>query len=239
MSESKGYGQFCPIAVAAEVIAERWTPLVIRSLICGAHRFNDIQAGVPRMSSALLSRRLKELEYAGVITREPARSGRGYEYFLTDSGREVLPILEAMGVWAQKWLRRDIVEDRNLDPDVFFWELRRFALSQGHRVERRKVVEFRLEGVSADRRFFWLVFEPDDSVDVCVKDPGYEVDLWVTAALRTLVEVWLGHRPLTGALDDDSLRLDGSRQDIQDFRRWFVRSRFAPAGELPPAEAAE
>ncbi len=238
MAEKMEYGQFCPVAVAAEVIAERWTPLVIRSLICGAHRFNDIQAGVPRMSSALLSRRLKELEHAGIIDRRPAAGGRGYDYFLTGAGREVLPILDAMGVWAQKWLRRDIVEDRNLDPDVFFWELRHFALSKGYRVEHRKVVEFRLQGVPVDRRFYWLVFEPDQSVDVCVKNPGFEVDLWVTATLRTLVEVWLGHRPLAATLEDGGLTLDGNLPDVRNFSRWFVRNRFAEAGELPPADVS-
>ena len=236
MAEFKGYGQFCPIAVAAEVIAERWTPLIIRSRSCGAHRFNDIQASVPRMSSALLSRRLKELEYAGIIERQPASSGRGHEYYLTPSGRETLPVLDAMGNWAQKWLRRDITEDKNLDPDMFFWELRHVALSGGYNVGSRQVIEFQLHGVPASHRFYWLVFEPDD-VDVCRKDPGYEVDLWVSSGLRSIVEVWLGHKSISAAVDDGSLKLDGSPSDIEDFRRWFVRSRYAAAGEAPPEEA--
>lgn len=145
---------------------------VIGSLICGAHRFNDIQASVPRLSSALLSRRLKELEYAGVIERKPVRSGRGHAYYLTPSRREMLPVLDAMGDRAQKWLRREITEDRNLGPDMFFWELRHVALSGGYSVDSRKVIGFRLHGVPIERRFYRLVFGPDD-VDVCTRTPGY------------------------------------------------------------------
>jgi len=229
MPETKGYGQYCPIAVAAEVLAERWTPLVLRGLFCGATRFNDIQASVPRMSSALLSRRLKELEYANIIERVPAAGGRGGEYRLTPAGQELFPVLDRMGAWAQKWLRREITTDKNLDPDILMWELRRSALAAERRVETRRVVRFQLDGVPVAKRLYWLVFEPED-VDICIRDPGYEVDLWVSAGMRALVEVWLGHRTLTSALDDESLRLDGSPREISAFRQWFCLSHFAAAG---------
>ena len=228
MPEAKGYGQYCPIAVAAEVLAERWTPLVLRGLFCGATRFNDIQASVPRMSSALLSRRLKELEYANIIERVPAAGGRGGESRLTPAGQELFPVLDRMGAWAQKWLRREITTDKNLDPDILMWELRRSALAAERRVEQRRVVRFQLDGVPVAKRLYWLVFEPED-VDICIRDPGYEVDLWVTAGMRALVEVWLGHRTLTSALDDESLCLDGSPAEVSAFRQWFCLSHFAPA----------
>ncbi len=238
MPETKGYGQYCPIAVAAEVLAERWTPLVLRGLFCGATRFNDIQASVPRMSSALLSRRLRELEYANIIERRPVATGKGAEYHLTAAGRELFPVLDRMGAWAQKWLRREIVSHKNLDPDILMWELRRAALNAERPVDRRRVARFQLDGVPVAQRFYWLVFEPDD-VDICLRDPGYEVDLWIASSLRTLVEVWLGHRPLTGAVEDGGLRLDGSRSEIEAFRDWFVLSHFAPAGALQSAAQAE
>jgi DNA-binding HxlR family transcriptional regulator len=131
MAESKGYGQFCPVAQAAQVLAERWTPLVVRELICGSVRFNDLQRGVPRMSSSLLSRRLKELEYAGIVERRPAAKGRGSEYHLTDAGRELFPIVEGMGLWAQRWLRRELVAEENLDPDLLMWDIRRCVTAEG------------------------------------------------------------------------------------------------------------
>jgi DNA-binding HxlR family transcriptional regulator len=235
MAQTKGYGQYCPIAVAAEVMAERWTPLVLRGLFCGATRFNDIQASVPRMSSALLSRRLKELEFAGIIERVATAKGRGHDYALTEAGQELFPVLDTMGAWAQKWLRREITDQRNLDPDVLMWELRRAALEAERRVEKRRVAQFQLDGVPVAKRFYWLVFEPDD-VDICVRDPGYEVDIWIRASLRTLIEIWLGHGTLSRALEDGNLELDGTKAEIKAFRDWFCLSHFAPAGAISPAK---
>lgn len=229
MTGNRGYGQYCPIAIAAEVVAERWTPLVLRGLFCGATRFNDIQASVPRMSSSLLSRRLKELEFANIIETVSSQTGSGREYRLTESGRELFPILDAMGVWAQKWLRRDIVDDRNLDPDVLMWEVRRTVLNAGTNRHGRRVVQFRLDGVPVAKRFYWLVLEPEE-VDICVRDPGFDVDLWVQAHLRTMIEVWLGHRTLASTLRDESIRLDGSQSEQTAFGQWFALSHFAPAG---------
>ncbi len=206
MENTRGFGQYCPIAVAAEVMAERWTPLVLRSLFCGATRYSELQASVPRMSSALLSRRLKELEHAGIVDKNTQEGKRGHSYTLTESGRELFPVLDKMGMWAQKWLRREITDDKNLDPDVLFWELRQSILAQNHQVDSRRVVEFQLQGVPTDRRFYWLVFENDD-VDVCVKNPGHEVDLWVSTSIRTLVELWLGRVSLSSAIGDDSIQL--------------------------------
>lgn len=230
MSGPARYGQYCPIAIAAEVMAERWTPLVLRGLFCGASRFNDIQASVPRMSSALLARRLKELEAAGIIEKRPIRTGKGNEYALTASGRELFPVLDAMGVWAQTWLRREITRDDNLDPDVLMWEVRRMALNAGERTDGRRVVEFTLEGVPAEKRFYWLVFEEGD-IDICVQDPGHEIDLWVEAHIRTLIEIWLGFDTLTAALEAGRLLLDGARAEQDAFRRWFHLSHFAASGQ--------
>lgn len=231
MPQPKGYGQYCPIAIAAEVVAERWTPLVLRGLFCGATRFNDIHGSVPRMSSALLSRRLRELEYANIVERRPSPSGRGYEYCLTAAGEELFPVLDRMGAWAQKWLRRKITSEENLDPYVLMWEIRHAALNTDRRVQRRRVAQFELGGVPAAKRLYWLVFEPED-VDICVRDPGFEVDLWISSHIRTLVEIWLGHRTLSSALEDGSLRLDGDRAERDAFKDWFALSHFARTGAV-------
>ena len=236
MEQEQGYGQYCPISVTAEIIAERWTPLVLRALFSGATRFNEIQDSVPRMSPALLSRRLKELEHARVIDRLPDEGGRGAEYRLTEAGSELFPVLDRMGFWAQKWLRREITSPKNLDPDVLMWEIRRTALNAGRSVEGRRVAEFTLSDMPPERRRYWLVFEGKE-VDVCVRDPGHEVDLWITASMRTLVEIWLGHRTLPGARADDSLKLDGAPAEIDGFEDWFALSHFAAAAEQIGAAA--
>lgn len=237
MPKTKGYGQFCPVALATEVLAERWTPLVIRELLLGSVRFNDLQRGVPRMSSALLARRLKELQFAGIV--EHRRKPGGGEYHLTPAGRELYPVVEKMGLWAQRWLRHKLVDVENLDPDLLMWDIRRTIAKPAVANARRYVAEFRLSGVPISRRRYWLVFERD-FVDLCYRDPGFPVDLYVESTLRTLTQVWLGHVAVGDAIRVDKLRLDGSRRDAAAFRTWFKLSPFAPAGAVPPgAMAAE
>lgn len=234
MSENRGYGQFCPVALAAEVLAERWTPLVIRELLMGSVRFNDLQRGVPRMSSSLLARRLKELQYAGIIERRRG-AGAGSEYHLTPAGRELFPIIEKMGLWAQRWLRHELVGVANLDPDLLMWDIRRTVVNHAKPIGRRYVAQFQLSGVPVSRRRYWLVFE-HGHVDLCYKHPGFEVDLFVEAGLRVLTEIWLGHTTIDRALGEDRLRLDGARRDIAAFHSWFALSPFAPAGRAPTGQ---
>ena len=235
MAEKKGYGQFCPVALAAEVLAERWTPLVVRELLCGSVRFNELQRGVPRMSSALLARRLKELQFAGIVERR-RRTGGAFEYHLTPAGRELFrelfPVVETMGLWAQRWLRHDLVDTANLDSDLLMWDIRRNVLAKVPPREGRYVAEFRLSGVPISRRRYWLVFERG-LVDLCYRNPGFEVDLFVEASLRALTQIWLGHVSIDQAIRDARLRLDGSRDDLRAFHSWFALNMFAPAGRQP------
>jgi DNA-binding HxlR family transcriptional regulator len=231
-----GYRQFCPVSRAAEVIAERWTPLVVRELLCGSVRFNDLQRGVPRMSSALLSRRLRELEYAGVVERRSV--GRSREYHLTAAGRDLLPVLEGMGNWAQRWLRYDLIADKNLDPDLLMWEVRRRVAPSDMGAGRRFVVGFQYQGVPINRRRYWLVFEKGE-IDLCFKDPGFQVDLTVSCHIRTMVEIWLGHDTVADAIRHERLSFDGARRDISAFRSWLLLSVFAPAGRQAPGVPAK
>ncbi len=235
MPEKRGYGQFCPTALAAEILAERWMPLVIRELLCGSTRFNDLQRGVPRMSSALLTQRLKQLQFAGIVERRRGE-GRGFEYHLTPAGRELFPVIEKMGLWAQRWLRHDLVDTKNLDSDLLMWDIRRNVAGKASPRNSRYVVEFRLSGVPISRRRYWLVFERG-AVDLCYRNPGFDVDLFVEASLRALTQIWLGHVPLDQAIEDGRLRLDGSRGDIRAFRSWFALSMFASAGRRPMGQA--
>jgi DNA-binding HxlR family transcriptional regulator len=242
MDQANIYGQFCPVAQAATVLAERWTPLVVRELLCGSVRFNDLQRGVPRMSSSLLSRRLKELEHAGILERR--RVNRvGYEYHLTPAGRDLFPVLEPMGFWAQRWLRDENVAREKLDVSVLMWDVRRrVAAGKLQRAQDRYVVEFQFTGPVRGHRRYWLVFDQDE-VDLCYKDPGFEIALYVISPLRTLTQIWLGHITLAEAQRGGNLRFEGGARDIAAFRSWFSLSLFAPAGRLPTGqmelEAAE
>jgi DNA-binding HxlR family transcriptional regulator len=237
MAQQKGYGQFCPVSRAAEILASRWTPLVVRELLCGSVRFNDLQRGVPRMSSALLSRRLKELQYAGIVEHRSASGGRGLEYHLTDAGKELLPVLEGMGNWAQRWVRDDLSVDENLDPDLLMWDVRRNVTAEGMPRDRRFVVRFQYDGVPVNRRRYWLVFDQGEA-DLCVKDPGFDIDLYVSSHVRTMVKIWLGHEAIAEALRQERLALDGAPKDIKAFQSWFSLSVFAAAGREAPGQAS-
>ncbi len=242
MDQAKGYGQFCPVAQAAAVLAERWTPLVVRELLCGSVRFNDLQRGVPRMSSSLLSRRLKDLENAGVLERR--RAGKvGYEYHLTAAGRELFPVIETMGLWAQRWMRDENVVAEKLDVSLLMWDVRRRVVpGRVQKAQGRYAVEFQFTGPIRGHRRYWLVFD-QDHVDLCYKDPGFEIGLYVISSVRTLTQLWLGHISLAEAQRNGGLRLEGGPRDIAAFRSWFALSLFAPAGRLPTGqmelEAAE
>lgn len=238
MAKDKGYGQFCPVAMAAEILAERWTPLVVRELLCGSMRFNDLQRGVPRMSSALLSRRLKELEYSGIIERGSTPEGRGSIYRLTRAGEELAPILIGMGNWAQRWKRDDLVDDDKLDPDLLMWDMHRRIDKSAIAQDRRFVIQFQFAGMPADRRLYWLMVAGDD-VEVCMKHPGFEVDLYVGCPMRTMAQIWLGHETIDAAIRQGELELDGSPHDIKLFKTCLELSVFAEAGRESPGQPAK
>lgn len=228
MENKHGYKQFCPVALTSELICNRWTTLILRAFFCGATSYSDIQNSAPLMPSATLSQRLKELEHANIIETIPANANRRKQYTLTPAGNALFPIIDQMGIWAQNWLRREITLEENMDPDVLFWELRQLNIARGIEVENRRVTEFRVSGVPSAKQRYWLIFEPDD-IEICVRDPGHEVDLWVSSSIKTLVEIWLGHLPIGQAHENGSLQLDGSRPEIEAFSKWFILSHFAPA----------
>lgn len=191
------YGQFCPVARAADVFCQRWTPLIVRELLCGSRRFNEIQRGVPQVSPTLLSQRLKELERAGVVDR------REDGYDLTPAGLELYGVVQALGEWGQRWARSDYQADE-LDPGLLLWDMHRY-LDPAQLRDGRTVVEFRFRAEPQGRRHYWLVADTG-GIDVCLVDPGYEVDVFVEAELQALTRVWMGdttwrHEQDTGRID--------------------------------------
>lgn len=225
------YAQFCPIAQASEVLAERWTPLVLRELVGGSRRFNDIHRGVPQMSSTLLSKRLRSLERAGILERREDERGRGVEYELTRAGEELGPVLDTMAVWSERWLRRP-VEPEDADPRYLMWAIRGSVRTE-ELPPGRTVAHFRFPREPDKLRYWWLVLDRPDT-DLCLSDPGFEVDLTVTCEPSLLASVVAGDRTLASAIRDGDLRLEGTRESGRAFRRWFGTS---PAAQIPrPAE---
>ena len=197
-AEQGSYGQFCPVAMAAEIICSRWTALVLREMLCGSTRFNDLRRGVPRMSPTLLSKRLKELEEAGVIeVRKTGRAGVP-KYKLTRAGEDLRHIILSLGVWGQRWVESSL-SLKNLDPSLLMWDMRR-NLAPPAAPDRRCTVKFDYPELSAGRKTWWLVIEGKD-VDLCGVDPGHDVDLYVRSSLRSMTSVWMGFSTLKTEID--------------------------------------
>ncbi len=217
------YGQFCPVAMAAEILCTRWTVVLLRELIAGSTRFNDLRRGVPRMSPALLSQRLKELEAAGVITRRTAR-GETPDYCLTVAGNELKPLVLAFGQWCQRWISTDVSLE-NLDVSLLMWDMRR-NLNPVPLPRRRTVIRFDYPGLPAARRNWWLLATPKDGADLCSIDPGFEVDLYVSTDLRTMTAIWMGEENVRKALGAKRLHLTGDRKLAADIQTWLGLSPF-------------
>jgi len=217
--EASLYGQFCPVAMAAELLATRWTLVVLGEMLSGSTRFNEIRHGVPRMSSALLSKRLRELQRAGVVTR------RGGEYVLTASGRDLAPIIQGLGRWALRWVDSDCSLS-NLDVRLLMWNMRR-NLRVDRTPARRVVIEFHFPELAADEGHYWLIVAPDQPIDLCSLDPGHDVDLLVTSDLRAMTSAWMGMSEFEVELGADRIRLDGDAHLATTFTRWIGRSGLA------------
>ncbi|HEU5135779.1 MAG TPA: helix-turn-helix domain-containing protein [Steroidobacteraceae bacterium] len=216
------YGQFCPVARAAEVFGERWTPLVVRELLCGSTHFNEIRRGVPRMSTTLLSQRLRKLEEIGVVTRA---NGAG-EYQVTAAGEELRPIVMALGHWGSRWIGSRLKRDQ-LDAGFLMWDVRRFARRELFPAERRVVVQFRFTDARQGERDWWLVVE-NGEVDLCRDDPGHEVTLIVESTVRALTEVWTGDSLPEQVMKRGEVRVHGTAGDARNVWRWIGASVFAP-----------
>jgi DNA-binding HxlR family transcriptional regulator len=217
----RGYGQFCPVAIASEVFAERWTPLIVRELFCGSRRFNELLNGLPRIPRSVLVQRLRTLEAVGVIERTADASGRGVEYHLTQAGLELGDVVLRLGDWGQRWANVEI-GSHNLDPDLLMWDIHR-RLDSESLPEGRTVVQVDLTG--AHRKSYWLVLERP-LASVCWTDPGFDVDLLVEADSVTLHRVWMGQSDLAQALRDGLVTLDGPAELRRVFPDWLQLSVF-------------
>lgn len=224
MESQNSYGQFCPVAMAAEIVCSRWTALVLREMLCGSTRFNDLRRGVPRMSPTLLSKRLKELEQAGVISTRPTAQTGIVDYVLTPAGEDLREVVMSLGMWGQRWVESQ-VSLRNLDPSLLMWDMRRW-LKLSPEPDRRSVIQFEYPELPANRRHFWLIVE-GSVVDLCSQDPGHEVDLFVQGSLRTMTAIWMGITTVQAELDAGRLDLSGDMALARSMQQWLGLSPFA------------
>jgi DNA-binding HxlR family transcriptional regulator len=228
-----GYGQFCPVAKATEVIGGRWTPLVLRELLFGSRRFNDLQRGVPLMSRTLLAHRLRQLADAGIITSIGKDRGLGYEYALTPAGEALRPVIEALSQWGQTYGQARIAPE-DYDPALFAWGLRR-QIDPARLPEQRFIIRFDFRNVPRRRRAFhtwWLLLDRRE-IDICAKDPGFQIDAVVSADIGALVRMWLGYARLAAAIRSGAVQIEGSRMACK-----LVENLFHPRSAASPGPAA-
>mgnify|MGYP001111552434 CR=1 FL=1 len=222
------YGQFCPVAKTAEIFCPRWNALILRNILWGAHRFCDIQRGVPMMSPTLLSLRLKQLEREGIVTRETRAEGNGYH--LTEAGHDLAPLIEAMGVWGQRWARREL-EAGEVDMDLLLWGIERSARADVF--GGRAVVRVEFTDQPAHKAVWWYLNE-DGRCQLCVDDPGGEPLLYLAATVADFIRVYRGDVPLAAALADGRLEAIGDRKARDRLAAWL---NLSPLAAVRPARA--
>ena len=212
-----GYGQFCPVAKATEIVGEKWTLLVLRELLLGTTRFNDFQRAMSRMSPTLLAKRLRHLEEVGIVIRKKISGQRGYEYRMTAAGKELAPLVEVLAVWGMRWARSQLTDDE-LDVEFLMQELRR-RLQTRHLPDGETVICLIFDELTKHKTWWLLV--NDDVVDLCTEDPGKDVDLYINSNVRTIVEVWEGDLDMRKALRNGSVKAHGLRHLIRTMPDWF------------------
>src|SRR5690606_29130819 len=200
----------------SEILCSRWTTLVIREMLCGSRRFNDLRRGVPKMSPALLSKRLKELERAGVIRVERQPNGLA-EYRLSEAGEELRPIIMGIGIWAHRWIESRL-SLKNLDPSLLMWDMRR-NLDLTHLPPRRCTIQFLYPELSATQKSWWLLID-NGNTDVCNFDPGYELDLLVRSSLHSMTAIWMGMTTVRRETENGNLSIEGDPTLAHNMQDW-------------------
>jgi DNA-binding HxlR family transcriptional regulator len=210
--------------MAAEVVCTRWTALILREMLCGTTRFNDLRRGVPLMSPTLLSKRLKDLEEVGIITTVPTGQPGIVEYRLTEAGEDLRPVVMSLGIWGQRWVESSL-SLKNLDPSLLMWDMRRW-LDPTPLPPRRTTIQFTYPELPSAKRVWWLVID-GGKVDLCLTSPGFDIDLYVKSPLRTMTAVWMGMTTIKKEVADGNVELIGDKQIAQSMQQWLGLSPFA------------
>lgn len=220
---TREYEQYCPVSLASEVLADRWTPLIVREMVLGSTRFNDIERGLPGISRSVLAQRLGHLGRKGVVQLRPARSGHGHEYHLTPAGESLESVIMALGEWAVRWMFAE-PEPAEVDPISLTWWMHR-RVDADRVPDRRVVIEFDYRG--ANPAVVWIVLDRGNP-SVCVKHPGFDSDIVVTTDAVSLMRVFAGIDELSNARRSGTVVIDGTPSLTRSFGTWFLWSPFAP-----------
>jgi DNA-binding HxlR family transcriptional regulator len=224
MNKTDSYGQFCPVAMAAEIVCTRWTPLILRELVAGSTRFNDLRRGMPRISPTLLSKRLKQLEAAGIVRRLRSSDDESVEYQLTPAGEELKSVIFNLGFWGQRWIEAQS-SLKNLDPSLLMWDMRR-NLDSRPIPPQRCVIQIVYPEQAPAKRKWWLIVD-GGKTDLCRIDPGFEVDLYISTDLRTMTAIWMGLTSVAAEIEAERLRATGDDRVRAAMQRWLGLSPFA------------
>jgi DNA-binding HxlR family transcriptional regulator len=224
------YGQFCPIAKAAEILGERWTILIIRELLVGTKRFNDLQRALSQISPTLLTKRLTQLEDCGLVIRKTIPGPRRIEYHLTLAGRQLRPVVMGLGKWGMKWARGQMTDDE-LDVEMLMSEISR-RIDATQLPGGRTVIEFIFTDLSKFRRW-WVVIEDDGERELCVENPRKETDILIRADVRTMVEIWAGDTDIRTAKKGGRLHLQGHPDLIRSVTSWLRGGLYASVRRHP------
>ena len=222
------YGQFCPIAKAVEIVGEKWTILIIRELLMGATRFNELQRGLTLISPTLLSKRMDSLSDYGLVLKKKIPSQKGYEYFATDSCKELLPIILKMGEWGMRWARSNLTE-KDYDVELLMLYLKRSIVSE-KLVGKETVIRFKFTDIN-EYPDWWIVVREKD-LDLCVNDPGRDVDVYFTSTVKTMADIWMGDSSYRKAISNGDMKIVGDERLTRNVTSWMANSIFA---DLPPA----
>lgn len=226
----KGYGQYCPLSLASELLCQKWTLLVVSRVMLGETRFNAIQRALPQMSPSLLARRLEELVHARVLETWPTKCGRYREYGLTPAGTELFPLVDAMATWGQRWARE--LEAEDLDPAFLVWSMHTRVDAESM-PPGRTVLKFMFSGAPPHCRCFWLVCT-DGEVEMCLKDPGHEVDVRVESDLRVFIETWRGFRDVSSEIRAGRIRVVGKLELRRRLPGWLRLHSHAHVERMRP-----
>jgi DNA-binding HxlR family transcriptional regulator len=219
------YGQYCPIARAAEILGDRWTLLIVRDLLLGIQHFNDLERGLPGISRSVLSERLRRLERMGLLEKSSNLDGRRTtEYVLTEAGRELQSVINVLMSWGATWAFGG-PRTEELDPVLLLWWMRDRVIVE-NLPDQRLLIQFDFYGKR--RQSFWLLIA-DNDISVCLTNPGYEVDVIVTADLSVFYQLWLGRISYREAISEHGVRIDATPAYVRAFRHWFSWSPAAPA----------
>lgn len=223
------YGQFCPIAKTTEILGEKWTILIIRELLMGACRFSEFQRGLGLISPALLTSRLKALEDHGLVIKRNAPGQRGYEYFPTEACEGLMPVLVAMGEWGLCWAQHTILDD-DYDVEFLMYYLER-SIEPTKLIGNQTVIQFEFTDLKLQKKWWLLV--KDDRVDLCIKDPAKDVDIFFVSTVKVMTDVWMGDRSYKDTLNSKELQVQGPPALIRNISSWLKPSIFVDAPRNP------